>query len=263
MVVGGLIFTIGLGLKVTETYSNSKNKIYIPHNRTEAASFLKKTNLNWQQMKNIYAPAKDIDDWRKLVQAKHWRKGYSAYELAYSWVNANPELPQEINALFAGKAELLLATPEHKTPLPGGNTPSQSDALAFIRTKGKVCAVTIEGKAKESFDQTVGEWSQNASAGKKERLKYISKKLGLSYPPDDGIRYQLLHRAAAAVIEAEHFGADCAAMIVHSFAQNRQGFQDFKKLLKSFNINSATSGKLYQSKRKTIPLWFGWANAAH
>ncbi len=210
-------------------------------------------------MQSAYAPSKDIKDWRKLIREQHWRQGYSAYELAVSWTRANPDLPSEIKALFGHSAKLLIATPEHKTPLPGGPVPSQSDVLAFIRTKGKVCAVAIEGKVKESFGTTTGEWLKNASAGRIERLQHISKKLGLSYPPADEIRYQLLHRTASAVIEAERFKVDCAAMIVHSFSQEQQGFGDFMAFLNLFGIHSVQPGKLYESNQSTIPLRFGWA----
>jgi hypothetical protein len=44
------------------------------------------------------------------------------------------------------------------------------------------------------------------------------------------VRYQLLHRSAAAILAARKFGATRAAMIVHSFSQTQphgQWFDDF------------------------------------
>ena len=41
------------------------------------------------------------------------------------------------------------------------------------------------------------------------------------------IRYQLLHRTASALIEAERFGAEHAVMLVHSFSQTSEWFHDY------------------------------------
>ena len=224
------------------------------------------SNLNWEKIADHYPPSVGIDDWRELHKEKHWRKGYSAYELAVSWESADPFLPQEIKELFGESAELLAAIPEHKTPLPGGNTPSQSDVLAFIRSEGKVYAVAVEGKVKESFGPTVGKWRKKASAGKKERLESIRKTLGLPNPVPDKIRYQLLHRTASAVIEAKHFGADRAAMIVHSFAYKHKSREDselredFLLFLELFGINSVESKEPYTDTENGKPLYFAWAS---
>ncbi len=45
------------------------------------------------------------------------------------------------------------------------------------------------------------------------------------------VRYQLLHRTAAAVIEAERFKTDAAAMIVHSFSATGAGFDDYDRFV--------------------------------
>ena len=44
--------------------------------------------------------------------------------------------------------------------------------------------------------------SRRASAGKLERLEWIRQILGLPQELDGGIRYQLMHRTAAAATEA-------------------------------------------------------------
>jgi len=173
-------------------------------------------------------------------------------------------LPREIQQLFGDSAELLAVIPEHKTPLPGGSRPSQTDALAFIRSEGKVCAVAVEGKVHESFGPTVGEWRKDESAGKIERLESIRRTLKLSKPIPDKTRYQLLHRTASAVIEAGNFHADCAAMVVHSFAykqprENSESFADFLSFLKLFNI-SLDDKKPYTGAENGKPLYFAWVS---
>jgi hypothetical protein len=111
----------------------------------------------------------------------------------------------------------LLALPEHKVPLLGGNRDSQNDVFALIRYGGATCAATIEGKVNEPFGPTVGEWLTAPSDGKLVRMRHICDVLGLAETPPAHIRYQLLHRTASAVIEAKRFKTDEAAMIVHSF----------------------------------------------
>jgi len=240
-----------------------KTKIYIPFDCAHKA-LINTPNLGWEKIAAHYPPSAGIYDWWKLHKPKHWRKFYSAYELAVSWESADPFLPREIQAWFGNSAELLAVIPEHKTRLPGGSRPSQSDALAFIRSENKVYAVAVEGKAHESFGPTVGEWRKDESAGKIERLKFICQTLGLPYPPANKIRYQLLHRTASAVIEAGRFHADCAAMFVHSFAykqprENSDSFADFLSFLDLFNI-SVEDKKPYTGTENGKPLYFAWVS---
>jgi hypothetical protein len=176
----------------------------------------------------IFVPSRGAADWQRLLAEpeKQWRTGYSARTLAECWQDHNG-LPPEIAAVFPEEPALLLAIPEYKVPLPGGRRESQSDVFALVRYGRQVSAVMVEGKVDEPFGPTLGEWLENASDGKKSRLTHICERLGLEGPLDPSIRYQLLHRTAAAVIEAERFNATEAAMIVHSFSRTRAWQADF------------------------------------
>ena len=256
MVIISLLPTTGMTIDLN-------NKIYVPGDGN-SSNFLKTPNLNWEKIAEHYTPAKDIVDWEKRVKKGHWKQGKSAYETAASWYNANPDLPQEIKALFGDSAELLIATPEHVTPLPGRGDGSRSDVLAFVRTNGKICAVTVEGKVGERFGDTVGAWlkeasSENSLANRMERLKGIYAELGFAQPPTNNIRYQLLHRTAAAILEAKRFKTSCAAMVVHSFSPEQKSFEDFAAFLALFDIYSVKPGRLYTTDKPGIPLHFGWA----
>ena len=260
MLAGGLIVALGLGMKLTEGMSK-ESRIYAPPNGTGGGQADFPKGSGWEAIAERYTPIKDIAEWEKLVRKQHWKVGNSAHSTASSWLNANPDLPREIQALFGGSAELLAAIPEHVTPLAGRGRGSTSDVFAFVRAKGKICAVTVEGKADENFgDDTVKEWLDKGSSNRVERLKDISKHLGLMYPPPDHIRYQLLHRAASAVIEAKHFNADCAAMVVHSFAPEQTHFKGYGAFLGLFGIRAVESGKLYGRQTPGFPLSFGWAS---
>ena len=238
-------------------------KIYIPSNRAHR-SLMKTPNLSWEKIAEHYRPSADIKDWEKLHIPEQWREGRSAVELASSWETAKPGLPSKIAALFYGAAELLAAIPQHETPLPGRGKPSQSDVLAFVRIKNGVCAVAVEGKKDEEFGKPVGKWLPCASAdkhkNKHKRLKHIADQLGLSCPPPGHIRYQLLHRTAAAVIEAKRFNTDCAAMIVQSFSPEHAWFEDFQKLLNLFGIDPVKRDKIYETEVPGMTLYFGWTS---
>lgn len=270
---------MGPGIKFTNEISDTtaktadvKTKIYIPSNRAHR-SLMKTPNLSWEKIASHYPPSSGIKDWEKLQPEKHWCEGNSATELANSWETAKPDLPPKIAALFCGSAELLAAIPEHKTPLPPDchRGPSQSDVLAFIRLKDKhICTVSVEGKKNEQFgDSTVGGWlaegektSEQSKENREIRLDYVLGKLGLSGRASEvqDIRWQLLHRTAAAVIETKRFNADCAAMIVQSFSPQHTWFEDFAEFLDLFGIDSAKRDKIYKTDKPAKPLYFGWAS---
>jgi hypothetical protein len=130
--------------------------------------------------------------------------------------------------------QLLLAIPEHQVPLPGGSRPSQNDIWALGRTGETLVSIAVEGKVAEPFGPTLDEWLSEPSTGKTERIDYLCKQLGLNTALPGNIRYQLLHRAASAVIEAKRFFASHAVMLVHSFSQSDEWLQDYADFVSLF-----------------------------
>lgn len=208
----------------------------------------------------IYVPASGPASWQMLLAdpQKQWVTGYSARTLACCWQSAKG-LPPEIAALFGSGSTLLIGIPEHKVDLPGGSRPSQSDLFALIRRGTQTVSCTIEGKVSESFDRTVKDWMEDASPGKAIRLEFLCRTLGLAQPLPPTVRYQLLHRAVSAVIEADRFKTDEAAMIVHSFSPTGAWFDDYAAFV------SLLGGKPERDRLTTINLpsgklmHFGWA----
>lgn len=205
----------------------------------------------------LYVPSVSPESWQSLLAdpIKHWVTGYSARSLAHCWQAANG-LPPEIEALLGSDAKLLIGIPEHKTPLPGGKRDTQTDLFALLRLADKTCAAAIEGKVRETFGPTVGEWLVDASEGKQTRLSYILDLLGLKTVPDN-IRYQLLHRTAAA-IESERFKTDEAAMIVHSFEQSKLWFSDFAAFISLFGLNAESEKVITLTLPNGKPLHLAW-----
>jgi hypothetical protein len=155
--------------------------------------------------------------------------------MAYCWQSAGGIPPDVLAVLEQEPAfeqlETLLVIPEHKVPLPGGRRASQNDAWVLAAANDGLVSIAVEGKVSEPFGPTVGEWMVDASPGKEKRLEFICGLLGLKNSPPDGIRYQLLHRTASAVIEAQRFKAPYAVMVVHSFSQTNEWFEDYARFV--------------------------------
>lgn len=177
---------------------------------------------------------------------------------ALSWEAASG-LPLEISKLLGGQTELLLAIPEHKVALPGGNRASQCDVFALAKAFNETIAIAVEAKVNEPFGPTVGEWMANASAGKTQRMQFICNLLGLSAPVPDGMRYQLFHRTAAAVLEANRFKTDRAAMIVQSFSQEHRWLEDFQAFVTLFGLRAELDQAVTYELPSGMPLTLGWA----
>lgn len=218
-------------------------------------------------MTKIYLPSPGPDGWKQFLAEpdKQWKTGYSARTLAHAWEAADG-LPPEIAELFAGAPsfqgeapELLLTIPEHKVPLPGGRRESQNDVFALVRIGDRTVSMAVEGKVNEPFGPTVGQWLTDASPGKRERMAFLCGTLGLTEPLPADIHYQLLHRTASAVIEADRFKTDAAAMIVYSFSPERMWFDAFERFTGLYG-HSIKPGQLVEVSLPTgMPLFLGWA----
>jgi hypothetical protein len=215
-------------------------------------------------MTKFYVSTKGVSSWQSLLAdpVKHWKTGYSAKALAYCWEEAQG-FPEEIINLFSDTefegSEFLLGVPEHQVPLPGGSTKSQNDVFVLAKNGEGLISIAVEGKVSESFGPTLGEWFRDESEGKRVRLDYLKDKIGLSGDLDPGVRYQLLHRTASAVIEAKRFNAQTAIMIVHSFSQRNEWFDDYSAFLGLYG-KSADIGELVSlCDVDGVKLYVGWA----
>jgi hypothetical protein len=224
--------------------------------------------MKQRQPHKIYIPAQGAEDWQSLLAEpdKHWKTGYSAKALAYSWQEANG-FPQCILEVFKKSGiklfediEMLFAFPEHKVPLPPERGhPSQNDIFVLARGEDQLVSIMVEGKVSEPFGETVEEWMKDASKGKMERLEYLVQELQLPHRHIGDIRYQHLHRTAPAIIEAKRFKAESALMLVHSFSPTSERFEDFKHFLTLFDLEEVAPDSLVRAKGiEGISLYFGW-----
>ncbi len=217
-------------------------------------------------MGRILAFTSGPDDWRALLADpdKHWRTGYSARTLAFCWEAADG-FPPEIAAALAAAADPLLAglapvlaIPEYKVALPGGDRASQNDIFVLARSRAGPVTVVVEGKVDESFGPLLGDWRRDASAGKEARLAFLLRTLGLAAPPADDLRYQLFHRAASALVEAERFRAAAALLLVHSFSERRSGWADYAAFLRLFGAEAELGTVQRLGGASAVPLFALW-----
>jgi len=195
----------------------------------------------------------------------HWKQGRSAYELAHSWINSE-DLPAEVRIVleqvpaFKG-ARLCRGFFEHQTRLDSEVGPSQTDLLAKFKLHDGTAVVGIEGKVDETFGPLVGEWN-TGTPSRERRLSWLCDRLGVRTDGVDSLRYQLFHRTAAALIEAERLGASHAAMLVQSFSANHAHFADFQAFADFLGTPVTKPGRMSEAIGGTrVPLYLGWCTS--
>jgi hypothetical protein len=203
-----------------------------------------------------------------LGKKSHWREGRSAFETAHSWLEADG-IPTAVRAVLETdpafrQATLIEATFEKKTDLDTFGRPSQTDILALLSTGHGHVLLSVEAKVDESFGPLVSEWA-DGSIGKAQRLKGLVDRLNLTAEDVPNLRYQLLHRTVAALIEGEQAGVRDAALVIQSFspASVRAGFDDFRAFAFAFGAKIDEPGRLSTAvTRGRIGLRLGWAECS-
>ena len=217
-------------------------------------------------MPKFYAPADNAADWQKLLAKPdlHWKTGYSARSIAYSWTEAQG-FPTEVKTVLESSEatslhdlEFLIGIPEHEVPLPGGHRPSQNDVFVLAKGSDGLVSIAVEGKVAEAFDKPVDIRFANPTPGESTRLEFLLELLQLDRAAVGGIGYQLLHRTASAVLEAKRFGARHAVMLVHSFSQELMHFEDYAAFAGLFGQSAETNSVTETRRLDGITLHLGW-----
>lgn len=214
----------------------------------------------------FYMPTQNPTDWQTGLAAsdKHWKVGFSAYALAHAWEQAQT-VPQTVQAAFSrtifADCEPILGLPEHKVTMPGVGFPSQNDLFVLAKAQDdELVSIAVEGKVSESFGTRLSTWYSD-STNKQMRLEGILELIGL--PFDNSllmpIRYQLLHRTASAVVEAQRFNAKYAIMLVHSFSQSDEHFADYQAFVNLYGVAEIAVGQVVRlTNTQNIDLYTVW-----
>lgn len=230
-------------------------------------------------MNKLCTETRGVCNWRERLASpeSQWRRGYSAFETAVSWEGASRHaagLPEPMAALFResdfGEAVLLLAIAEHKVPLAGGQADSQCDVWALLDTMSGGLSLSVEAKANEPFgkgNESLENWlraggSVRSEENRRARWECIRENLPpVGYDGYGEVPYQLLHRCAAALIEAKRFRVPNAALVVQSFNAPEESFRAFSRLCHAAKVN-AVRGQMQIVTAGDIRLGIGWADCS-
>ena len=228
-------------------------------------------------MSRLVIETRGVCDWRSRLAdpEKQWKRGYSAFEVAIAWEKAAAEgtdIPKGIlNLLEQQRPELenpklIVGIVEHKVGLVGGKRHSQTDVWALVKVGEDMLSLAVEAKAGESFADQVSGWLKKVEKGsdKPKRLDSLRKILGIADKDVSDLRYQLLHRTASALIEAERVGAKYAAMIVQSFrnekrrADPKEQLGDFRTFGETLGVSVDENRLVLVPNRASTQLYLGW-----
>lgn len=229
-------------------------------------------------MKRYVVPLRGLADWQAGLGDPdlHWKRGASAMELAAAWTlarRADRGLPDDVASFLDQVPEwrgsrLQLAIPELTTPLDGNGFPSQTDLWALLHSESRTISLSVEAKAREPFGESVNRWLasgrsvRSRSVTRARRLAFLSGRLGLDERHVGDLRYQLLHRTVAALIEAESWRANAAVVLVQRFSAapdtDISSWQDFSVFGQQLGADLRRGTPVRVSVPGAVPLYLGW-----
>jgi hypothetical protein len=231
------------------------------------------SQASWKQKRKggniskIFIPAMRPEDWKQfLAKEKHWKPGYSAWAIAHCWQEHPDDFPQDVRRVFSASGLpmfqnilLLFAFPELKVSLPpAGRRPSQCDVFAVGKAHDEVVSIAVEGKVSERFQEPVCEWIKKDSQGKEERLDFLCEQLGLRADQVQKRGYQLLHRTVSAILMAKELGARNALMLVHSFSDKDEHFEDYGAFAALYGTEAHPGALHFAKELNGVNLYLGW-----
>ncbi len=198
----------------------------------------------------------------------HWKKGRSAYELSHAWMAADglPPTVRKVLAPVPGwcDGQLIDAFFERETNLRTTGWPSQTDLLVLMKMKDGNGVIAVEGKVDEPFGEIVTEWlgaGPPYAPTRLKRLEGLCGSLGLGATACEGLYYQLLHRTAAALYEAQRYGFPRALMLVHSFSSDSAWFPEFAQFAAAMGMPvAAPNGVSEMRVCEGVELRLGWVS---
>jgi hypothetical protein len=101
--------------------------------------------------------------------------------------------------------------------------------------------------------------TRQPSAQARKRLAFLCELLQLDEGDILDLRYQLLHRTAAAILEAQRFAAHHALMLVHSFSAEDAWLDEYQAFAQRMGARDADADAIVVvGERGGIPLYLSW-----
>lgn len=224
-----------------------------------------------------------LDGWKSITK-NHKNENRSAYLVGQRWLESSGDFPPAIKRAMTPLDTLrglrpVFSVAEHITVLDTLTAPSRTDLMVYCQDgKCGKAVVAVEGKVDEAFDERIVYWIRDErhrnrqnleelltlkiNKGKQRRLKWLCHHLNLSLDDQSMIRYQLLHRTADALLEAKHVGARLAIMLVQSFTECSENWNDYAEFATLMGFSSIASNSISEAKAlpefPEIRLHLGW-----
>jgi hypothetical protein len=217
--------------------------------------------------KLIFVPTRTGTEWQRLLAKPevHWREGQSAMAAAAAWEAARGRLPAELGEALEHSADpdltdlkLLAAFPEWEATLEAGERPSRANILALARNDRGLVAIGVEAVVDEGFSLTLAQKRASIPDSGREKLLALESALKPPAAFDGAISYQLVHRAASTLREAQAFHAHVAVMAVQAFgaAQPARGhFDAFASALGAARISDEVSLAAQHGSPRLLLAW--------
>ena len=215
-------------------------------------------------IRRLHVPLKSPEDVKPhLGSPGHYKEGYSAFCLVNGWM-ADNDIPELVRLTLdtvpaLQHAILLEGFLEREVSLGDGARNSQTDLLCLLGINKQLVVMSVEGKVREPFGNLVAKELETASDFKKSRIKRLAQVLGLSLEEAKPLRYQLIHRTAAAIFEAQRFHSQTAIMMVHSYDPADAGFVDYRRFAEAIGFgDTEPTFTVGPQSFDDVSLYLGW-----
>ena len=212
----------------------------------------------------LHVPLKSPEDVKPhLGSPSHYKEGYSAFCLVNGWMAEN-DIPELVRLTLdtvpaLQQAVLLEGFLEREVSLGDGARNSQTDLLCLLGINKQLVVMSVDGKVREPFGNLVAKELETASAFKKSRIERLAQVLGLSLEDAKPLRYQLIHRTAAAIYEAQRFHSGIAVMMIHSFDPADTGFADYRLFANAIGFRDVEpTYTVGPQSFEGVELYLGW-----
>jgi hypothetical protein len=217
-------------------------------------------------------------DWQRL-SSNHRVENRSAYLLDQRWLAKSGSFPAKMRAILESSSGLndaltpVFAVAEHIAILDTLTAPSRTDLMVYCKKKRGTAVVGIEAKCDEPFDKRVAWWVRDADSrvdyrdfpvrnSRARRLRFLGDLLGFQVHHDSMLRYQLLHRTVAILLEARRIQASTAVVVIYAFSESKENWADYRAFAEQLGFGcpepDSISSAMYLPAFPEVGLHLAW-----